>query len=140
MHSATLPLYTPSIVTSNPKNKSSKIAWNFSERTNFQTCRVSASSNSPITEFNLYELLGIDSSSDQTQIKLAYRNLQKRCHPDIAGPAGHDMAIILNETYALLSDPNSRRAYDKVSVGIFAFTYSRKFGNLGLYCYSLQSG
>ncbi|CAA2983980.1 chaperone dnaJ C76, chloroplastic-like [Olea europaea subsp. europaea] len=113
MHSATLPLYTPSIVTSNPKNKSSKIAWNFSERTNFQTCRVSASSNSPITEFNLYELLGIDSSSDQTQIKLAYRNLQKRCHPDIAGPAGHDMAIILNETYALLSDPNSRRAYDK---------------------------
>jgi curved DNA-binding protein CbpA len=40
--------------------------------------------------------------------------LQKRCHPDIAGPAGHDMAIILNEAYSILSDPNSRSAYDKV--------------------------
>ncbi|KAL0360745.1 UNVERIFIED_CONTAM: Chaperone protein dnaJ C76, chloroplastic [Sesamum radiatum] len=68
---------------------------------------------SPITEFNLYELLGVDASSDRAQIKEAYRGLQKRCHPDIAGPAGHDMAIVLNEAYALLSDPNSRLAYDK---------------------------
>ncbi|KAL2504142.1 DNAJ heat shock N-terminal domain-containing protein [Abeliophyllum distichum] len=113
MHSVTLPLYTPSIITSNSKRKSSKTAWKFSERTNFQACRASGSSNSPITEFNLYELLGVDSCSDLTQIKLAYRNLQKRCHPDIAGPPGHDMAIILNEAYALLSDPNSRKAYDK---------------------------
>lgn len=44
---------------------------------------------------------------------MAYRSLQKRCHPDIAGPGGHEMAIILNEVYALLSDPNSRLAYDK---------------------------
>lgn len=67
-----------------------------------------------ITEFDLYELMGIDSSCDPSEIKRAYRTLQKRCHPDIAGPAGHDMAIILNEAYALLSDPNSRSAYDKV--------------------------
>ncbi|KAL6332938.1 hypothetical protein AAG906_019946 [Vitis piasezkii] len=44
---------------------------------------------------------------------MAYRKLQKRCHPDIAGPAGHDMAIILNEVYSVLSDPNLRLAYDK---------------------------
>ncbi|KAF2322562.1 hypothetical protein GH714_018959 [Hevea brasiliensis] len=44
---------------------------------------------------------------------MAYRTLQKRCHPDIAGPTGHDMAIILNEAYSVLSDPNSRLAYDK---------------------------
>lgn len=71
---------------------------------------------SSIIEFDLYDLLGIDSSSDQSQIKLAYRSLQKRCHPDVAGPAGHEMAIILNEAYAILSDPNSRLAYDKVFV------------------------
>ncbi|KDP42595.1 hypothetical protein JCGZ_24369 [Jatropha curcas] len=75
------------------------------------TCR--ASSSSSITDFDLYDLLGIDSSSDQSQIKTAYRTLQKRCHPDIAGPTGHDMAIILNEAYSVLSDPNSRLAYDK---------------------------
>ncbi|EXC33991.1 Chaperone protein DnaJ [Morus notabilis] len=74
----------------------------------------SSSSSSSFTDFDLYDLLGIDSSSDQSQIKNAYRSLQKRCHPDIAGPAGHDMAIILNEAYALLSNPSHRSAYDKV--------------------------
>nr|KYP40707.1 Chaperone protein dnaJ [Cajanus cajan] len=64
-------------------------------------------------DFDLYELLGIDSSCDQSQVKVAYRSLQKRCHPDIAGPAGHDMAIILNQAYSILSDPNARLAYDK---------------------------
>lgn len=73
----------------------------------------SSSSSSPITDFDLYDLLGVDSSSDHSKIKTAYRTLQKRCHPDIAGPAGHDMAIILNEAYALLSDPMSRFSYDK---------------------------
>lgn len=86
-----------------------------SRRSNLSACRASWSSlNSPITEFNLYELLGVDASSDRAQIKEAYRALQKRCHPDIAGPSGHDMAIVLNEAYALLSDPNTRMAYDKV--------------------------
>lgn len=75
------------------------------------TCK--ASSSSSMMGLDLYDLLGVDSSSDQTQIKLAYRALQKRCHPDIAGPAGHEMAIILNEAYSLLSDPSSRSAYDR---------------------------
>ncbi|CAL1374882.1 unnamed protein product [Linum trigynum] len=80
------------------------------------TCRPPAAStttSSLITDFDLYDLLGIDSSSNHSQIKVAYRALQKRCHPDIAGPAGHDMAIVLNEAYSVLSDPNSRHAYDK---------------------------
>ncbi|CAH8355079.1 unnamed protein product [Eruca vesicaria subsp. sativa] len=76
-------------------------------------CRATSSSSSSITDFDLYDLLGIDRSSDKSQIKAAYRNLQKRCHPDIAGVPGHDMAIILNEAYKLLSDPISRQAYDK---------------------------
>ncbi|KAG7603179.1 Chaperone protein dnaJ C76 [Arabidopsis thaliana] len=75
-------------------------------------CRATSSSSS-ITDFDLYDLLGIDRSSDKSQIKSAYRALQKRCHPDIAGDPGHDMAIILNEAYQLLSDPISRQAYDK---------------------------
>ncbi|KAK7308276.1 hypothetical protein VNO77_41878 [Canavalia gladiata] len=82
------------------------------------TCKASSSSSSAasassIIDFDLYELLGIDSSSNQSQVKMAYRSLQKRCHPDIAGPAGHDMSIILNEAYAILSDPIARLAYDK---------------------------
>ncbi|XP_042492126.1 chaperone protein dnaJ C76, chloroplastic [Macadamia integrifolia] len=83
----------------------------------YKSCRASSSSSSSssssITDFDLYDLLGIDSTSNLSQIKDAYRSLQKRCHPDIAGPAGHDMAIILNEAYAVLSDSNSRFIYDK---------------------------
>lgn len=83
------------------------------------TCRASSSSSSSrsssVSDFDLYEILGVDSSSDQSEIKRAYRTLQKRCHPDIAGAAGHDMAIILNEVYSLLSDPSARSAYDQVS-------------------------
>lgn len=60
----------------------------------------------------MYEILGVERGADEREIKRAYRSLQKRCHPDIAGPSGHDMAIILNEIYALLSDPLSRSAYD----------------------------
>ncbi|KAL2339380.1 hypothetical protein Fmac_007320 [Flemingia macrophylla] len=79
------------------------------------TCKASSSSSSSsfMLDFDLYDLLGIDSSCDQSQVKVAYRSLQKRCHPDIAGPAGHDMAIILNQAYSILSDPNARLAYDK---------------------------
>ncbi|KAI6676761.1 hypothetical protein NL676_037557 [Syzygium grande] len=83
------------------------------------SCRASSSSSSSsssswmMTDFDLYDLLGIDSSSSHSQVKLAYRSLQKRCHPDIAGPEGHDMSIILNDAYAVLSDPASRSAYDK---------------------------
>lgn len=80
-------------------------------------CR--ASSSSWTADFDLYEILGVEFSSDQSQIKAAYRSLQKRCHPDIAGPAGHDMAIVLNEIYSILSDPTSRSAYDRVSAGVF---------------------
>ena len=81
---------------------------------NTLSCRAASS----ITDFDLYDLLGIDSSSDSSRIKAAYRALQKQCHPDIAGPAGHDMSIILNEAYSLLSDPSSRLAYDKVRTQI----------------------
>ncbi|WCJ37746.1 Chaperone protein dnaJ C76 chloroplastic [Euphorbia peplus] len=67
-----------------------------------------------VSDLDLYELLGVDIGCDHSEIKAAYRKLQKKCHPDIAGAdAGHDMAILLNQVYSLLSDPVSRSAYDK---------------------------
>ncbi|EEF35741.1 conserved hypothetical protein [Ricinus communis] len=115
--SACIPSYTLTASTIT-KSLKSKTLISFPSLSRKVTCRASSSSSSSssITDFDLYDLLGIDSSSDQSQIKLAYRTLQKRCHPDIAGPTGHDMAIILNQVYSLLSDPSSRLAYDKVSL------------------------
>ncbi|KAL3845199.1 hypothetical protein ACJIZ3_002602 [Penstemon smallii] len=116
MHSATaatLLLNTPSsIFINNGATAKPFFSPRKSTRTDFSACK--ASQYTPITnDFNLYEIFGIDSSSDRATIKEAYRGLQKRCHPDIAGPEGHEMAIVLNEAYALLSDPVSRMAYDK---------------------------
>lgn len=62
--------------------------------------------------FDLYELLGIDSTSSLQEIKRSYRWLQKKCHPDIAGPIGHDMSILLNEAYTILANPDQRATYD----------------------------
>lgn len=108
---------TPSII--NNLNPNSKLfACSTNPRKSYDNrlvCKAASNSSSSISDFDLYDLLGVDSSSDQADIKLAYRTLQKRCHPDIAGAAGHDMAIVLNEAYALLSDPNTRFLYDKVS-------------------------
>ncbi|KAH7569813.1 hypothetical protein JRO89_XS05G0003200 [Xanthoceras sorbifolium] len=106
-----LHLKTPiasSSITTTPRTSNSKSAF---ARPNRITCK--ASNSSPSIDFDLYDLLGIDSNCDHSDIKTAYRKLQKKCHPDIAGPPGHDMSIILNEAYSLLSDPNSRSAYDR---------------------------
>ncbi|KAL6651612.1 hypothetical protein ACP70R_010537 [Stipagrostis hirtigluma subsp. patula] len=76
--------------------------------------RAGGGRGSWVSDYDLYELLGVERSCPQSEIKAAYRSLQKRCHPDVAGAAeGHDMAIVLNEVYALLSDPAARLAYDQ---------------------------
>ncbi|XVE49733.1 hypothetical protein DITRI_Ditri01bG0104700 [Diplodiscus trichospermus] len=121
MSAACFPLYTPAAATSVITRSSTPKPYSFSTSISKKlpvyhhslACKASPSQSSSITDFDLYDLLGVDSSSNQTQIKTAYRSLQKRCHPDIAGAAGHDMAIILNEAYSVLSDPGSRLAYDK---------------------------
>lgn len=93
----------------------------------FKLKATSSPSSFAVTDFDLYDLLGIDSTSSQSQIKTAYRSLQKRCHPDIAGPTGHEMAIILNEVYSILSDPVSRSVYDEEQAKMAEFQgYSGK--------------
>lgn len=67
--------------------------------------------------YDVYELLGVEADAPVPEIKQAYRWLQKRCHPDIAGPFGHDMAILLNDACATLSNPRLRAIYDVICAG-----------------------
>ncbi|KAJ8620254.1 hypothetical protein MRB53_028783 [Persea americana] len=73
---------------------------------------------------NLYEVLRIEKTASQTEIKTAYRNLAKRFHPD-AGSDGRDFMEI-HEAYSTLSDPTARSLYDRSigSAGRFRFAAS----------------
>lgn len=86
-------------------------------------------------------MLGVKQDATKKEIKLAYYELAKgaraqdgpaaavlapstaceadprgraraECHPDLAGEEGHEMCILLNDAYELLSDPKSRESYD----------------------------
>lgn len=60
---------------------------------------------------NYYIILGIPSNSTQQDIKEAYRRLAKEYHPDYYGENQTPFRMI-NEAYAVLSDPGRRRSYD----------------------------
>jgi len=67
----------------------------------------------PLTPQNLYELFSLPSSAPAPLIKKAYYRMQKICHPDVAGPEGQEMCMLLNDAYDVLSDPKTRTAYDE---------------------------
>ncbi|GAA5861188.1 hypothetical protein JCM1840_003109 [Sporobolomyces johnsonii] len=68
---------------------------------------------------DLYARLGLSSSASSADIKLAYRALILRLHPDrIANPAGQELgnegvtAGEINEAWKVLGDDERRKAYD----------------------------
>jgi len=62
---------------------------------------------------DLYELLKVKKDADPREIRSAYYNLQKVCHPDVAGEEGEEMCMLLNDAYDVLSDPKERLVYDE---------------------------
>ncbi|CAE7439892.1 DJC76, partial [Symbiodinium sp. CCMP2456] len=60
---------------------------------------------------DLYELFGTTNRADEKEIKKKYYDLQKLCHPDVAGPEGEEMCILLNDAWDLLSDEDKRKDY-----------------------------
>ncbi|MFX0071558.1 MAG: DnaJ domain-containing protein, partial [Candidatus Hermodarchaeota archaeon] len=57
-----------------------------------------------------YEVLGVDKDATEDQIKLAYRRLAKKYHPDVnkEDPNAKDKFIEVQEAYEVLSDPEKR--------------------------------
>ena len=61
-----------------------------------------------------YDTLSVSPSASQAEIKLAYRDLVKRFHPDRHPDATtHDRMATINVAYEVLSDPQRRRHYDR---------------------------
>ncbi|CAA6673018.1 unnamed protein product [Spirodela intermedia] len=81
---------------------------------------VSASSRDSLSRDDLgddyYSVLGLLPDATPTQIKKAYYNCMKSCHPDLSGndPETNNFCMFINEVYAVLSDPVQRMVYDDI--------------------------
>lgn len=60
-----------------------------------------------------YRILGVSHQASAEGIRDAYRRLAKQMHPDRIGPGGTKAFQELARAYEVLSDPGSRREYDR---------------------------
>lgn len=67
-----------------------------------------------MADASYYEILGIQKTATQDEIKTAYRSLVKCYHPDV-NPAANaaTMFRLIQEAYETLSDPQKRSNYDR---------------------------
>lgn len=65
---------------------------------------------------DLYDVLGVTSDADVTQIKRRYRQLVRQHHPDTQPPElrdrAHQQMLAINQAWTTLSDPTARARYD----------------------------
>jgi len=62
-----------------------------------------------------YDVLGVAKDASENDIKLAYRRLARKYHPDLNkdDPKAKDKFIELQEAYEVISDTNKRNNYDR---------------------------
>ncbi|MEZ5233944.1 MAG: J domain-containing protein [Acidimicrobiales bacterium] len=68
-----------------------------------------------MADAGLYERLGVDPDADLAALRAAYRRLARELHPDLHHGGGIETQLrmaMVNEAWAVLSDPDRRAAYD----------------------------
>lgn len=82
---------------------------------------------------SIYEVLGVDRTATEEEIKLAYRKLSRKWHPDLAkGNQAKEIAHVkqqeINGAYEILSDAKKRAMYDAqnpVSANVYEYYASK---------------
>ena len=67
-----------------------------------------------------YQVLGVPGDASGAAIRRAYKKLARRYHPDVnPGDAGAEERFKeISEAYALLSDPQKKKAFDRFGGGL----------------------
>src|SRR5438034_2516599 len=66
------------------------------------------------TQRDYYEILGIERSAGETEIKKAFRGLARTLHPDVSDePDAEERFREVVEAYEVLSKPEARELYDR---------------------------
>jgi curved DNA-binding protein len=61
-----------------------------------------------------YGILGVSRSASTEELQQSYRRLARRYHPDVnRDPGAEERFKEINEAYSVLSDPQTRRRYDR---------------------------
>src|SRR5215212_1163653 len=79
---------------------------------------------------DFYQVLGVDKSASQADIKKAYRRLARANHPD-SNPGDatkHDTFKSVDEAYDVVGDPDKRKAYDEYRTQVSTGPFSGGFG------------
>jgi len=97
-----------------------------------------------------YEVLGVSRGATPEQIQGAFRSLARKYHPDVnKDPAAEDRFKQVNEAYQVLSDPDTRKRYDRFGEDFRrvpedweerATAGAGGFGGVGGYGHAGQSG
>ncbi len=68
----------------------------------------------PTVEKDLYEILGVERTASEAEIKKAFRHKARELHPDVnKSPNAEEEFKELNEAYDVLSDASKRAQYDR---------------------------
>lgn len=69
-----------------------------------------------MSDFNPYEVLGVEREADLATIKMAYRRLSKVHHPDVNGTGEDGQFKVIRDAWGLLSDPDAKAFFDQTGL------------------------
>jgi WD40 repeat protein len=70
------------------------------------------------TVTSYYEVLGVGPTTDTDTLRVAYRRLARKHHPDVStDPRAHENMARINEAFETLVDPGKRTEYDAMLAG-----------------------